>query len=314
MRLFNSEPSIIVSVAHTRRRAIDGAGILPRLLMIAAVLFGADSANALTLVGVSSLTNVQSTNSSGTLTSDLDTGEWFASSSAGLNDAVVYADLGIGRSYTSTLPADSGTRTSTTSVEWYITIKNDSFSTVSLAAGAFRAEWDFSLSKVESTAPSSRLTATSVGTLSVVSAGPSVSYRQIDQTGEPTPFVLGSGVRNGLGTFEILAADESTFSATAKSGPVDLLPGAEGRVTVTFINSVTAGPGWEATIDGTRSVRLFAELPDGLTLDSPRPLGFVSAVPETPTSALAFAGILVISAIARIRSRNAAALARKCLH
>lgn len=313
MRRFTYAQHSRVAPPGTWRRTFAGAGGLPRLALLAAALIGTEVAHALTVVGASSLTNVQSTSSTGTLSPDLDTGEWFASSSAGLSYATVFADAGIGRSFTSTLPADSGTRTSTTSVEWFITIKNDSLSTVSFGAGAFRAEWDFTLSKVESTVASSRFTATSVGTLSVISAGPSVSYRQVDETGAPAPFVLGSGVRNGLGTFAILTADESNFKARADSAPVDLAPGAEGRVTVTFINSVTAGPGWEGTMDATRSVRLFATLPDGVTLESPRPLSFVSAVPEASTAVLGLTGLLVIAAMARVRRRTATTLGSACL-
>jgi MYXO-CTERM domain-containing protein len=285
------------------RSRVQGAAL--QLALAAVVAAVPASAHALALIGAASLTSVQSTDSSATLSSDLDTGDWFAQSSAGASYASALVDEGVGRAFTSTLPADGGTRSASTSIEWYVTLNNNSASAVTFAAGAFSAEWSFSLGKVDSSASSARFAASSSGLLDVGGNGALVSYRQFDETGAPAPYVLGTGQRSGPGSFEVLAASETAFRARAASGELVLLPDQEARVTVTFITSVVAGAGWAGTIDATRSVDLRVELPAGVTLDSPRPLSFVTTVPEPPVAALALLGLLAVAGKVRRRRQPA---------
>jgi hypothetical protein len=274
---------------------------LQSLFLLVAGLCG--SAQALVVVDAASFASVQVVASDSTLTQDLQPGTWSASANVGSSIASVAADLGIGRSIASTLGPDAGTRSAGASVEWYIELRNDTTAPVALDAGAFVATWEFQLSKVESSVPSARFSATANGSFSFGVPGPSVAYRHFDETASPAAFVLGSGLRNGLGTFEILAATESGFAARAGSAPIVLDPGAGARATVSFFTSVVAGPGWAGTMDASRSVKLHLTLPAGVTLESPQPLGFVTAVPEPATAWLAALGLATVLAGVRSRKR-----------
>jgi MYXO-CTERM domain-containing protein len=219
----------------------------------------------------------------------------------GTSLATAAADEGIGRILAATPAADGGTRSASASAEWWVELRNNSDSVVSFAPGAFQAEWSFELSKTESTVGSARFSAIANGSLSTIDAGTSVGYRHFDETGAPAAFVVGAGVRSGGGTFSILSATETSFLARIASGAVDLQPGAGGRVTVTFQVALVAGAGWAGTLDATRSVHLSLALPQGVSIESPRPLGFVTAVPEPSSAVLALLGLALLAAGRRLQ-------------
>jgi len=66
------------------------------------------------------------------------------------------------------------------------------------------------------------------------------------------------------------------------------------------------GPGWGASVDASNTFQLSMDLPDGVTLDSPFPLAWVTtAIPEPETYALMLGGLGFVTWIARRRRKSA---------
>ncbi len=106
------------------------------------------------------------------------------------------------------------------------------------------------------------------------------------------PFTSGAGG----GMAGIVTATPGSFEAGLSLPGFTLAPGQVLRVLFSLQIGASGDGGWGALVDATNSAQLSMQVPLGVSVVSPQPLAWISAVPEPGRAALLLAGLVFVLA------------------